>query len=265
MRPNFNGRKTRLVYAGMGAVALAIPAAAAALTVGPLSASTGGGNTARSSDVKAVVAAVAPPPAPAAHKAAVRTAAQRGCAKVFTVSTGERAAKRIYSGTKPVTRHDLRVLGYIERCQRNPAAKRFVREYDRRHAHRHAARIAAAKAVAAKAATAAQAAQTRRPHLSTEAQGQPSQPQTQPQPAAGEVAISALEACIIQHESGGNPQATNGQYEGLGQWSPAAWAEDGGTRYAPTPLGASAAVQEAVLSSEGAAGMEQQQGQYDGC
>lgn len=77
--------------------------------------------------------------------------------------------------------------------------------------------------------------------------------------------MSALEACIISHESGGNPQATNGQYAGIGQWSPAAWAQDGGTRYASSPLGASYAEQEAVLRGEGEAGMRQQQAQYDGC
>jgi hypothetical protein len=76
---------------------------------------------------------------------------------------------------------------------------------------------------------------------------------------------SGLEQCIIQHESGGNSQAVNGQYEGIGQWSPTAWAQDGGKRYAQTPLGASAAEQQAVLAGEGAAGMRQQQGQYDGC
>ncbi len=263
MRPNFNGRKTRLVYAGMGAVALAIPATAAALAVGPVSISPSGGIAARSSDVKAVVAAAAPPRALAARKQAVHTAAQRDCAKLFTVSMGERAANRIYSRTNRVTRHDLRVLGHIERCQRNPAAQGVVRGYDRHRAHLHAARIATAKAAAH--AAAAHAAQPRQPRLSAEAQGQPSQSETQPQQAAGDVAISGLEACVIQHESGGNPQATNGQYEGLGQWSPPAWAQDGGTQYAPTPLGASAAEQEAVLNSEGAAGMEQQQGQYDGC
>jgi hypothetical protein len=76
---------------------------------------------------------------------------------------------------------------------------------------------------------------------------------------------SSLEQCIIEHESGGNAQAVNGPYEGEGQWSPSAWAQDGGTRYAASPLGASAAQQEQVLAGEGAAGMAQQQGQYDGC
>jgi hypothetical protein len=128
------------------------------------------------------------------------------------------------------------VLGYIERCQRNRAAQGFVRGYDQHQAHLHAARMATAEAAAA-----ARAAQSRQP------------------------SIGGLAGCIIQHESGGNPQARNGQYQGLGQWSPAAWAQDGGTRYASSPLGASAAQQEAVLNSEGAAGMRQQQGQYDGC
>jgi hypothetical protein len=76
---------------------------------------------------------------------------------------------------------------------------------------------------------------------------------------------SSLEACIISHESGGNSQAVNGQYEGIGQWSPASWAEYGGTQYSATPLGASYAEQEQVLASEGTRGMEDQQGQYDGC
>jgi hypothetical protein len=78
-------------------------------------------------------------------------------------------------------------------------------------------------------------------------------------------APSGLMGCIIQHESGGNPQAVTGQYQGIGQWSPEAWRQDGATQYAPTPTGASYAEQQQVLASEGAAGMQQQQGQYDGC
>jgi Transglycosylase-like domain len=77
--------------------------------------------------------------------------------------------------------------------------------------------------------------------------------------------MDSLESCIIFNESHGDPEAVNGQYEGIGQWSPTAWAEDGGTRYASTPLGASYAEQEVVLRSEGDSGMSQQQGQYDGC
>ena len=76
---------------------------------------------------------------------------------------------------------------------------------------------------------------------------------------------SGLTACIIQHESGGNPQAVSGQYQGIGQWSPEAWAQDGGTRYAPSPTGASYDQQLSVLNGEGTAGMQQQQAQYDGC
>jgi len=76
---------------------------------------------------------------------------------------------------------------------------------------------------------------------------------------------SGLEACIIQHESGGNPQATNGQYGGIGQWSPSRWASDGGTKYASTPQGATYAQQQQVLAGEGTTGMSQQQGQFDGC
>lgn len=76
---------------------------------------------------------------------------------------------------------------------------------------------------------------------------------------------SNLETCVIQHESGGNPNAVSGQYRGIGQWSPYAWAQDGGTQYASSPTGASYAQQKAVLDGEGDKGMRQQQGQYDGC
>jgi hypothetical protein len=88
---------------------------------------------------------------------------------------------------------------------------------------------------------------------------------TAPVPVASTAPTSGLEACIIARESGGNSQATDGIYAGEGQWSPSAWAQDGGTAYAPTPLGASAAQQQQVLANEGAAGMSQQQGVFDGC
>ena len=77
--------------------------------------------------------------------------------------------------------------------------------------------------------------------------------------------MSALEACIIQHESGGNPQAVSGIYMGIGQWEESRWLSDGGGRYAPTPLGASYAEQERILRGEGEAGMIDQQGRWDGC
>lgn len=76
---------------------------------------------------------------------------------------------------------------------------------------------------------------------------------------------SSLESCIVSHESSGDSQAVNGDHEGYGQWNQAAWDEDGGTAYAPTPLQATPAQQLQVLASEGTAGMEQQQAQFDGC
>ena len=76
---------------------------------------------------------------------------------------------------------------------------------------------------------------------------------------------SELASCIMYREATDNPEAVNGQYEGLGQWDATAWAEDGGLRYASTPLGASYSEQVAVLNNEGTAGMEQQQAQWDGC
>lgn len=79
------------------------------------------------------------------------------------------------------------------------------------------------------------------------------------------VPASGYAACIIQAESGGNPQAVNGRYMGIGQWEQSRWLSDGGGRYAPTPLGATYSQQVAILNGEGAAGMHQQQGQYDHC
>jgi hypothetical protein len=58
---------------------------------------------------------------------------------------------------------------------------------------------------------------------------------------------------------------TNGQYHGIGQWSPSSWATYGGTKYAADPVNATYEQQLRVLASEGDAGMSNQQGQYDGC
>lgn len=77
--------------------------------------------------------------------------------------------------------------------------------------------------------------------------------------------LSAHARCIIQAESTWNPKAVNGQYEGIGQWSPWSWAHYGGLRYASRPIYASLADQERVLMGEGDAGMTNQQGKYDRC
>lgn len=78
---------------------------------------------------------------------------------------------------------------------------------------------------------------------------------------------SSLESCIIRNESGGNPGAVspNGKYKGIGQWDSNAWVEDGGTKYASSPTGATYSEQQQVLAGEGSTGMETQQGQFDGC
>jgi hypothetical protein len=76
---------------------------------------------------------------------------------------------------------------------------------------------------------------------------------------------SSLEDCIISRESGGDPEAENGPYSGIGQWSSASWAQDGGGRYASSPTQASYAEQAQVLQAEGGAGMAAQQGAFDGC
>ena len=58
---------------------------------------------------------------------------RRGCSKLFTVRMGERAAQAVYRPSRShVSLRNLRLLGYIERCERNPQAQGFVRAYDRR-------------------------------------------------------------------------------------------------------------------------------------
>jgi hypothetical protein len=72
------------------------------------------------------------------------------------------------------------------------------------------------------------------------------------QPPAGtlsrSLAPSGLANCIVSHESGGNPQATNGQYHGIAQWSHEAWIRMGGGRYSSDPLGATREQQLQILS-----------------
>lgn len=78
-------------------------------------------------------------------------------------------------------------------------------------------------------------------------------------------ASSGLAACIISHESGGDTQATNGQYTGIAQWSPSSWAGGGGTKYAASPTSATYGQQVAVLNSMLANGQSGQWTPYDGC
>lgn len=62
---------------------------------------------------------------------AVHTERHRpGCPRLFSVRMGERAARAIYRPRHRVTLRNLRLLGYVERCQRNPAAQGFVRWFD---------------------------------------------------------------------------------------------------------------------------------------
>lgn len=59
---------------------------------------------------------------------------------------------------------------------------------------------------------------------------------------------TGVAACIVERESGGNPQATNGQYHGIAQWGHPAWVKDGGLKYSYDPLGATYEQQLLVLS-----------------
>ena len=57
---------------------------------------------------------------------------QQHCSKLFTVQMGERAANAVFSQSTWPTIKQFKLLGYIERCQKNPNAQGFIRSYDRR-------------------------------------------------------------------------------------------------------------------------------------
>ena len=157
-----------------------------------------------------------------------RDSSRLSCEKTFTVPMFARAARATYRGTRLPPSGSYGRLWHYARCTRPPATERQALQIWRvEHAawaQRRSVRVATVTAV--------------------------------PE--------SALAACIISRESGGNPEAVNGQYEGIAQWSPTSWAGGGGTRYSSTPLGATYAEQVAVLNSM----LPAQAGQwtpYDSC
>ena len=221
MRPIAIGRKRRLIFPAAGASLLAIPATAAALAAGLGSSPTGAAHAVSAGAQGATV-----------KRRATRTAAQRGCKKLFTVKMGERAANVIYSGHGKVSEHALKVLGYIERCQRNPAAQGFVRGYDHHQAQMHHARVVAAQAAAAARAS---------------------------QPSAGGGGW-AIPSSVVQCESGGRNLPPNyAGASGYYQIIPSTWIAYGGAQYAPSAYQATAQ-QQAVVASRiwnGGAGASQ--------
>jgi len=72
----------------------------------------------------------------------------RHCTKLYTVSQDMRIARSIFNSAGEVTLNQFRLLGYMERCQRVPAAQKFTRWYNRHLRKLRQARIAATKVVA---------------------------------------------------------------------------------------------------------------------
>jgi hypothetical protein len=210
MRLNVSARTRRAIYAGASVVTLALPATAVGIGAGPPSSHATAANPAPTSARGAVTA----------HPARVRTAARRGCRKLFTVAMGERAANRIYARHARVRQHELKVLGYIERCQRNPAAWGFVRGYDHGQAARwHARPLAAA-------------------HKTTDSSS-----------GASWIGGWAIPASVVQCESGGrNLPPNSAGASGYYQIIPGTWQAYGGGRYAPSAYQATAQEQAVVAS-----------------
>lgn len=210
MRPIAMGRERRLILPAAGALALAIPATAAALSAGLGSHPAAAAQPAPAGTERVTVT----------HRTAL-TAAQRGCKKLFTVKMGEGAANLIYSGHGKVSEHALRVLGQIERCQRNPAAGGFVRGYDHYQAQMHHARVLAAQTAAAARSS---------------------------QPSGGGGSWS-IPSSVVQCESGGRNLPPNyAGASGYYQIIPSTWAAYGGTQYAPSAYQATSQQQAAVAS-----------------
>jgi len=230
MRPIGTGRHRRLIFAGASASLLAVPATAVALTAGPLLPTDDAAKAASSSARRAapVQRRTARTARTARTTRTARTAADRGCKQLFTVKMGQRAANAIYSGHGRVGDHALKVLGYIERCQRNPGAQGFVRGYDRYQAGAHQARVAA---FAAQASAARQA-------------------------GSG----WAIPSSVVQCESGGRDLPPNSAgASGYYQIIPSTWAAYGGTAYAPSAYQASEQEQAVIASRiwDGGAGAGQ--------
>jgi hypothetical protein len=223
MRPIRGGRVARLTLACTGALSLAIPGAALARTAGPFAALADSTHPVGTSA-----------PHPTFTWPTGRTASQRGCHQLFTVKMGEGAANLIYSGQGHVSEHALRVLGYIERCQRNPAAESFVRRYDHDQSQLQHARVMAALAAAPAPAPASR--------------------------ASGGGDGWAIPNSVVQCESGGQNQPPN--YVGASgyyQIIPSTWLAYGGGQYAPSAYQATAAQQASVASRiwDGGAGASQ--------
>ena len=142
----------------------------------------------------------------------------RHCNSLYTPAMGERAALVIYRGDRRVTLDNLRLLGMIERCQRNPAMQPIVRTFDRHQDALHKARIAAAR-------------------------------------EASVTSYSWPWSCIADHEGEppGNPRTDtgNGFYSGL-QFTMSTWESYGGTgNPADAPIPEQERVAERVLAAQG--------------
>lgn len=180
------------------------------------------------------------------------------CARSYTAAQTEREARIVHASAP--SQSDLHRLGRMEMCQRYPVDRGHVVAYDRRQGRLYRLRQAEAAAARARAAQEAAVAATAPTPTSNPTPAPPAPAQ------AATATGSGLMGCIISRESGGNPQAVNpsGHY-GIAQWAPSTWIAQGGGKYGPSPLDATAAQQEQILAAALAAGDANAWLPYDGC
>jgi hypothetical protein len=175
---------------------------------------------------------------------------------LFTVKMGERAGQAVYAGTSPVAEHQLMMLGRIEKCQRNPAASRFVRGYNRNQGKLHSARAIAAHAAAVAAAERARAAAQVSSQPQTSQSQAPVSSSSSSSSSGGSSSYSggySIPSSVVQCESGGNWHAVNSSSGAGGAYQimPSTWQAYGGSGL---PQDASPAQQSAIAAKIWAGG-----------
>ena len=242
-RPRFTRRK----IAGAAAPAVFGIAAAFAVAAAPAGLSAGSAQVHHSAATTAATAAVRP----SGHATAQLLSATQTAAQQYTVQSGDTLSS--IAGSFYGNSSDWTALYWANDSQiQNPNVIEVGQVLS------IPAQPATVPAPPSASTTAPAQSETSAPAESTQSTAQQSDSTVS---TAGD---SSFQACVIQRESGGNPQVMNssGHY-GLYQFSESTWVEYGGN---PADFGnASVAEQDQVFDNAIAAGGENNWAPYDGC